>query len=233
MIAPNGFLNFFEIAEWAREVARDLAWAKRIVPDAGGGRRLDQVPGERDAIECWAMANFIANPFVTICSASGVVMRAPDALNKHLDQIEILPIPLPIEDSSLELPDFNKGFELGTRYYFRDRFAYFDWHTGCVDASRADGDTLIGITGESQFSNATTNYLLQRQSRMNMAITRLSGWSICVKEDSIGETVADMYSAFGVNRALLERLNLVDSGFFSWRRPQRQFTQARQSIAGI
>ena len=128
MIAPKGYLNFFEIAEWAREIARDIVMAKRRV-NSEYGFVVEQVRGERDALQCWAVANLFQNAEVEICSPIGVVLRAPPFLNKHLDQIEILPIPIPIEQSTLILPSFDENVEIEQHCHFIDRFAFFSYKT--------------------------------------------------------------------------------------------------------
>lgn len=215
MIAPDGFMIFEEIADWAREVARDLAWAKRTVKD-DDGYSLKQMPGERDAVECWAMAKFLSNTFAMLCSTEGVAVRAPSIISKHLDQIEMLPIPIPIEESSLQMPKFGKNFELEPHYFFRDRFAYFDWHTGCISTTKAESEGLIGSRGDSQFSKASTKYLLNRQSHVTSQLAKFEGWSICANEKAIGPTMEELYGAFGVDEALLAQIELDASGYFAF-----------------
>jgi hypothetical protein len=131
-----------------------------------------------------------------------------------LDQIEMLPIPVPLEDSSLQMPDFGESFELPLHKHFTDRFAYFAWDTGCIDTASIDAKILVGTNGSSQFSGKTHQYLLDSQSRQVDAINRYRGWSICVRESELGTTTGDLYAAFGVDEALVEHLKLRDEGFF-------------------
>ncbi|MDG1406608.1 MAG: hypothetical protein P8Q50_01975 [Octadecabacter sp.] len=213
MIAPKGYLNFSEIAEWAREIARDIAWEVRKVP-TDDGFSIMQAFGERSAVECWAVANLLEYTEVEICSPSGVTLRAPPKLNKHFDQIEILPIPIPIEESTIQLPEMSPDFEISLHHYFSNRFAFFSWRTGCVDTSKCEPSRVIGQPAVSQFSTETTKYLIDQQGSWIRMLDQYQGWSICVESSLLGETTQELYAAFGVDELLIDKLGLSDAGFF-------------------
>lgn len=136
MFCPPGYINFTEIKMWAREVARDVAWQGRQEGDVSGGITIKQRPGERDAIEAWAVSSFLQNVDVLICSPSGVLLRAPHEICRHFDQLDLSPLPFPLEDSTVVLPNYSDEFILSEHHYFRNRFAYFSWILGCVDVSK-------------------------------------------------------------------------------------------------
>jgi hypothetical protein len=161
-----------------------------------------------------ANGQLFRNVELSICSPTAAVLRAPPLLNMHLDQIEMLPIPVPIEDSSIDLPNFSKRPEIAEHKYFVDRFAYFSWNTGCIDCSLVEPNKLIGNNGRNQFSRPSTKYLVERQAKQVAAIDQYQGWSICVAKDELGETNGEIYAAFGVDEVLIERLDLKDEGFF-------------------
>lgn len=202
MFVPSGYLNFFEVAEEVRQLARDLSWSVRTKP-VEGGFQVIQVPGERDAIECWLLCQFSANVGLWVASPEGTVLRAPQLLCRHADQIELSPCPVPIEESSLVLPAFSNGFEPGQYRFFRDRFLYLNWQVGQVEISKKEDVT----PDFSAFSEEASSYLCEQRRAEQNAVVSYEGWNICVDESEFDCAEGDLLEKFGVDEGLLEGLN--------------------------
>lgn len=210
MFVPEGFLNFSELSEIAREISRDLCWAFRSKQSKrksqNPGIVVEQGPREREAVECWLIANLFQNVNVFVCSPQGVVLRGPAILSNHIDQIEMLPCPIPIEDSTLTSPTPSSSFELRDYFYFHRGFLYFDWDTGQIKSTKKIKKAIRHTSG---FSEDTRTYISERDAELSSSIKKYEGWSLCVKESEFDVSEAQVLQAFGVHDELIEKINAV------------------------
>lgn len=203
MFAPKGYISFHEFFEIAREISRSLVWAFRAEGHAGDFR-IEQVPGEREAVECWLACQFASNQDLYICSPTGVVLRAPSLLFRHLDQIEMLPCPIPIEDSSIKMPERPDLFELSDHQYFWSRFPLFSFTTGQVKKQIEATEALSDISG---FSQSTQDVLLSNMRKISEGLSAYGGWSICFDQEVFERNESELLNDFGVISRLLEEVN--------------------------
>ncbi|MDG1373048.1 MAG: hypothetical protein P8Q48_22930 [Paracoccaceae bacterium] len=200
MFSPEGYLRFGVIAEIAREISRDLAWAYRSQKDAETVL-ISQQPGERDALECWLIAQFFQNVDPIIVSAKGVVLSASWSLLTHADNIEILPAPIPIEESTLLPEGFDSNID---PYYFLSRFIYVDALMGTIRTT----EDMQSFTPDPDVFDQPMGLLTHRNfARRLDVLHQYENWSICVKEDSLPDEEDALFELFGVGNELLSKVN--------------------------
>ncbi len=201
MFSPEGYVSFGEIADIAREISRDLVWAYRSqkVDDT---ILIDQETGERDALECWLITQFFQNVDPIIVSATGVILTASWRLFAHADNIEILPAPIPIEDSTLLSESCDGDLE---PQHFISRFIFVDAIVGTVRAT----EMMQTFAPDPAVFDQPVGRLSQRNfARTLDVLQQYENWSICVKEDSLPDADAALFELFGVGEELINLVNI-------------------------
>lgn len=203
MFAPLNYLRFDEIWSLANEISRDLCWAYRSVRSESGGIEMSPTPWERDATQCWLLAELLQfTPFFA-CSPRGCVLRAPPFLLQHADNIQMTSCPIPIEESSLNV-EFEGLPLLESAYRFSNRFLWIDVVAGQI---KAQPDASLISEMNSGFDEEGKTFLRSRHDVISQGLSHYDGWSICVHEQDIESDERKLLEQFGVSSDLLERIN--------------------------
>lgn len=130
-------------------------------------------------------------------------MSAPPGLFRHADQFDLIPCPVPIEESSISVR-CAEAMEASDAFQFSDRFLFFNASTGQVKSKEeilATPPDLDGFSGESK------RFLELQHEKVASALSSYVGWSLCVRDNEMPTSESDVLVRFGVEGQTRKRID--------------------------